>query len=254
MHAVAKPTVLIRRPSISLPRSTSTWCRSTAAARHRRTPRRVPRWIVCGDIGVVLWLVRSQHRPLTPYKGVRVMQRTDEDLLAEVRSGHQGEAFAEFYRRHERPVLAYFVRRVRGADVAAELMSETFAEALASRSSFQPYGENAAARWLFGIARYTLTGSVRRGEIESRARRRLQIERPILEDERLAAIDELAGNEALLVALEELPEEQREAIRSYVLEEDDYASVAARLQCTETVARKRVSRGLARIRRSMENA
>lgn len=181
------------------------------------------------------------------------MQQSDEELLGETRPGFAGPAFAEFYRRHERSILAYFSRRVRSADVAADLMSETFAEALASRSTFVPLGEHAAARWLFGIARYTLTGSIRRGQVDSRARDRLRIERPTLDDERLAAIDHLADADGLLRALENLPPDQREAIRGYVLEEDDYATLAVRLQCSPAVARKRVSRGLTRLRRSLEN-
>jgi len=185
--------------------------------------------------------------------GVRVMQQSDEDLLTEIRPGFAGPAFAEFYRRHERPVLAYFVRRVRGADTAADLMSETFAQALASRSTFVARGEDAAVSWLFGIARYTLAGSARRGRVESRARERLRVERPVLDDERLLAVDELASTVGLVEALEHLPAAQRDAIRAHVLEEDDYAAVAARLECSQPVARKRVSRGLARLRRTMED-
>ncbi len=136
-------------------------------------------------------------------------QQTDEELLLEARSGFAGPAFAEFYRRHERAVLAYFVRRVQRPEIAADLMSETFAQALASRGSFRPRGEHAGVGWLFGVARHTLARSARRGAVEDRARQRLGIERPQLEDARLAAIDELAGGSGLLAALEELPAEQR---------------------------------------------
>jgi RNA polymerase sigma-70 factor (ECF subfamily) len=181
------------------------------------------------------------------------MQRTDEDLLAERRPGYVGDAFAELYRRHEPVILAYFARRVRSAEIAADLMSETFAQALASRSTFIPRGEHAAIRWLFGIARYVLAGSNRRGRVENRARQRLGIERPVIEDDRITAIDNLTHTAGLAAALENLPADQREAIRSFVLEEDDYAAIAARLDCSEAVVRKRVSRGLERLRRTQEN-
>lgn len=171
----------------------------------------------------------------------------------ESRAGRAGPSFAEFYRRHERSILAYFVRRVSGADVAADLTSETFARALESRASFVPRDNHAAIGWLFGIARYTLTGSIRRGRVEHRARQRLRIERPVLEDERLAAINELGGHDGLLRALRDLPAEQFDAVHAYVLDEDDYPTVAARLECSQAVARKRVSRGLARLRRTTEN-
>lgn len=182
------------------------------------------------------------------------MHQSDEELLAERRPGQAGEAFAEFYRRHESAILAYFARRVQHAELAADLSSETFAQALVSRSTFAPNGEHAAIRWLFGIARYVLAASDRRGRVESRARQRLRIERPVVEDARLAAIDELTHTSGLAAALEALPIDQREAIRSFVLEEDDYAVIAARLDCSQAVVRKRVSRGLQRLRRTQENA
>ncbi|MGX6448372.1 RNA polymerase sigma factor [Patulibacter sp. S7RM1-6] len=181
-------------------------------------------------------------------------RRTDEELLTERRPGQAGPAFAEFYGRHERAVLAFFARRVAGPEQAADLMAETFAQALASRAGFEPRSPDAAVGWLFAIARHTLFRSVRRGRVEDEARRRLALAAPVLEDARLQAIDELSGREGLLAALENLPVEQREAVRSYVLEEDEYAAIAARLECSEAVVRKRVSRGLARLRRSVEEA
>lgn len=174
--------------------------------------------------------------------------------MGELRPGHAGSAFAVFFARHERGVLAYFARRVRGAEVAADLMAETFTEALASRERFEARGEYAATGWLYGIARHVLSRSVRRGRVEDDARRRLGVARPVLDDERLLAIDELVGPAGLVAALEALPADQAEAVRAHVLEEDDYAQIAARLSCSEAVVRKRVSRGLARLRRSIQES
>lgn len=54
--------------------------------------------------------------------------RDDDALLAE-QPGHAGPAFAVFYARHERAVLAYFRRRVPASETAADLAAETFAQA-----------------------------------------------------------------------------------------------------------------------------
>ena len=56
---------------------------------------------------------------------------SDEALLA--RTPGDVHAFAEFYRRWERPVAAFFVRAVGSGEVAADLTAEVFAEALARR-------------------------------------------------------------------------------------------------------------------------
>lgn len=179
---------------------------------------------------------------------------SDEDLLAERRPGRAGPAFEAFYVRHERAVLAYFARRVNGPEVAADLMAETFTGALASRQRFESRGEHSAVGWLYGIARHTLSRSVRRGSVEDRARREMGVPRAVIDDERLHEIDELIGGPGLMAALEGLPPEQRDAVREHVLDEDEYAVIAARLACSEAVVRKRVSRGLARLRRLNEES
>jgi RNA polymerase sigma factor (sigma-70 family) len=180
--------------------------------------------------------------------------RSDEALLAEADPAHAGAAFACFYERHERALLAFFVRRVRDPEVAADLTAETFAEALASRRRFRRMREGSAAGWLYGIAGNLLGRSVRRGRVEDRFRRRLGTEPLILEDEQLRGIEALEAEAAVLEALETLTPAQRDAVRAYVLDEHGYAHIAQRLQCSEAVVRQRVSRGLSALRQRMEES
>ena len=49
--------------------------------------------------------------------------RSDEELLAATAA--RPEAFAPFYRRHLRPVLAYLLQRTHRPDLAADLAAET---------------------------------------------------------------------------------------------------------------------------------
>jgi RNA polymerase sigma-70 factor (ECF subfamily) len=106
---------------------------------------------------------------------------------------------------------------------------------------------------VLGIARSKLLESRRRGRVEDRARRRLGFEPEALDDEDLARVDELAAAEgrAVLGLVEELPARQRDAVRSHVLEDRDYAEIARDLNCSEMVVRQRVSRGLARLREQL---
>ena len=171
--------------------------------------------------------------------------------MAERRPGRAGPAFAEFYARHERAILAYFARRVRGGELAADLAAETFAQALASRRRF--HAGNAVG-WLFGIAAHVLAHSVRRGQVEDRARRRMQMPGLELVDEQIEAIERLGGDDGLLAALAGLPPDQSAAVRARIVEEDSYAEIAARMRCSEAVVRKRVSRGLASLRQSLEES
>jgi RNA polymerase sigma-70 factor (ECF subfamily) len=170
---------------------------------------------------------------------------SDEALLARTPSDVQ--AFAEFYRRWERPAAAFFVRAVGSGEVAADLTAEAFAEALSSAGRFDPARGEAAA-WLFGIARHLLARSRERGRVENQARVRLGLPPLALDDELIARIEAAGDEERAVRLLARLPEDQRRALHARVLEERGYDEIAADLQCSESVVRKRVSRGLAALR------
>jgi RNA polymerase sigma factor (sigma-70 family) len=178
-----------------------------------------------------------------------VSSARDEELLAATPS--RPAAFAEFYRRHERLVLAYLRQRTGDAETAADLAAETFAAALVSAGRFRPRREPAVA-WLLGIARNKWLHARRSGAVEDRARRRLAMEPLVLEDDMLARIDALVGDGWAEEMLAGLPADQAEAIRARVLEERPYAEISASLRCSQAVVRQRVSRGLAALRAAAE--
>jgi RNA polymerase sigma-70 factor (ECF subfamily) len=65
--------------------------------------------------------------------------------------------------------------------------------------------------------------------------------------ERISALDRTA-----LELVDELPGDQRMAVRARVIDERDYPDIAKDLRCSEAVVRKRVSRGLGTVRARME--
>jgi DNA-directed RNA polymerase specialized sigma24 family protein len=70
---------------------------------------------------------------------------------------------------------------------------------------------------------------------------------PIELDEEAIELLELTASRALDL-LESLATEQREAIEGHYLEEPGYPELARDLSCSESVVRKRASRGLALLR------
>jgi RNA polymerase sigma factor (sigma-70 family) len=174
---------------------------------------------------------------------------SDEELLLVTR--RRPDAFGVFYERYEERIVRYFLRRVGDAEVAADLTAETFAAALAGAHRFRA-GKGSAAAWLFGIARNTLGMSQRRGRVEARARKRIGTPQLVLTDEVLERIEGLGG--AALELVDDLPAEQRQAVRARVVEEREYADIARDLRCSEAVVRKRVSRGLAHVRDQLGEA
>ena len=112
-------------------------------------------------------------------------------------------------------------------------------------------GPEPAGAWLLGIARNKLLHSRRRDRTENSARRRLAVEAVVISDETLARLESLSSTEVTEL-LDLLPGDQRDAVRARVVDELGYQELALRTEVSETVARKRVSRGLAALRRLLE--
>jgi RNA polymerase sigma factor (sigma-70 family) len=180
------------------------------------------------------------------------MRSIDDDTLLE-RTPSDPAAFAEFYRRHEALVFGYLMRRTRDPELTADLAAETFASALLAARRYVA-GRAPAEAWLLGIARHKMLRSFERGRVESGARERLGLERLELDDEELQAVASADDGVRAELLLASLPDDQAEAIRGRVLDEDEYAVLAARLKVSESTARKRVSRGLQSLRRLLKEA
>jgi RNA polymerase sigma-70 factor (ECF subfamily) len=173
--------------------------------------------------------------------------RTDEDLLL---SG-DAEDFGQFYDRYVEMLLGYFARRAGDAETAADLTAETFAAALVARKRFRRQRTPAVA-WLFGIAQHKLADHRRRGATHLRLYERLGMERVPLGQEDIEMII-LLGRDAAHALIEQLPPDQREAVRAHVVEERPYEDIALSVDASEAVVRKRVSRGLSTLRKRMED-
>ncbi len=174
---------------------------------------------------------------------------SDEELLA----GGGAQGFALLYERRHPLIRGYLRRRVGSRpDLVLDLVAETFARALERREQFDPQ-RGTAIGWLLGIARHLLLEAIRKGRVADASRRRLGMERIVVADEQLETIERESASE-LERSLMGLPDEQREAIERRVLAEEPYAAIAARIGCSEQVVRKRVSRGLATLRRRMKES
>lgn len=179
--------------------------------------------------------------------------RSDVELLRAMAT--DAAAFEELYRRYEVVVAAFLVRRSRDPELAADLTTETFAVALLRSDAFRDEGP--VVGWLLGIARNALLESWRRGRAERRAQERLGLELHLSDasHERVETLlDADAVGPPLEHALARLPPGQRDAITAHVLEDRPYEEVAARLGVPASTVRKRVSRGLARLRTTLEGS
>jgi len=178
--------------------------------------------------------------------------KTDRQLLEEARGGC-GEMFEIVYRRHHAVVLAFLARRVQQPELAADLLAETFASLLALVRDPQRAVPPIPVAWLLVTARNLLIDSHRRGTVDDRARRRLAMQPLVLDDRDLERVAEISAETDLMRELAlRLEPDQLQALRARVLDEREYAEIAAQLKCSESVVRKRVSRALGVLRSAME--
>jgi RNA polymerase sigma factor (sigma-70 family) len=185
---------------------------------------------------------------LTPFR------RPSRCLLVQARD--DPDAFAAFYDAYAERVLVFFMRRVLDAEVAFDLMSETFAKALERRDQFRGRSVEEEQGWLFAIARSEASHYWRHGRVERRALDRMAVPVPPLEDEHIERIEDMAVISELVTelgdALTQLPEAQRRAVELRVVGELGYDELADRLGVSQQVARARVSRGLRALARALE--
>src|ERR1700733_4609748 len=214
------------------------WRISSASARTERSPapedsrsRRAPS---VTRVSAQPRVSRHKLPPITMYWLVGVDDdHADEALL--VAGRNDAEAFGLFYARRVDAVLAFFLRRTGDRELAADLTAETFAAALTALPRYNPRRSSALA-WLYTIANHKLVDSIRHGQVEDRARRRLGLEPLVFSDEDIERVAQRAaaadGGPALL-ELERLSAEQRGAIEGRVLQETEYDELARRLSCSE---------------------
>lgn len=177
--------------------------------------------------------------------------KSDVELIAA--SGHDPEAFRELYDRYAAPVHGFLLRRTSDRDAALDLTAETFAQVWTSRHRFADQKDGSAGPWIFGIAGHVLSRSARERRLVREASESLRLRREpsyVLPDD--SWIDGMDAD--LEQALAALPDAQRRAVELRVLADRSYDELAEELDCSPTAARIRVSRGLSRLRTSMNTS
>jgi RNA polymerase sigma factor (sigma-70 family) len=160
--------------------------------------------------------------PLTPLQPVERCKlnleqdlRTDEALMLAYRDGEE-RAFEALYARWRGPLYRYFLRQCGHAGQADELFQDVFMRVISAAAAYEPTAK--FTTWLFRIAHNRLVDHWRKLGREP-------VDPLALGDEEDAAFDPPAPEhaapepraaqrelgEALLAALNELPETQREA-------------------------------------------
>jgi RNA polymerase sigma factor (sigma-70 family) len=180
------------------------------------------------------------------------MSNQDHAALVARVANRDEAAFNALYATYLPLILRWTLRETHDRELAADLTAEVFAAAMLAAPRYRPQSGSVGA-WLIGIAANKLRESMRRKRIEDSARRRLKLEPVVLTDADLELVDELVGmDDRLQTIIQTLPAEQQKAVVARVIDERSYEDIATEMDCSASVIRQRVSRGLRTLRSEME--
>jgi RNA polymerase sigma-70 factor (ECF subfamily) len=166
---------------------------------------------------------------------------TDRETARRLAEGDEG-ALEELLERYWQPACRLGARLTGDEGLGADVAQESFVRLLQHAQRFD--AERAFKPWVFQIVRNVATDQRRSHS------RRLARERSVARRERQEA-PELGDQEALTLALAQLPEDLRQALTLKYLGELTYAELADVLDCPEGTATSRVRRGLESLRAAL---
>lgn len=138
-------------------------------------------------------------------------ERNDEELMQAYGTG-DASAFEILYARHRGPMFRFMLRQVREHGTAEELYQDVWQKVIQARERYRP--EAKFTTWLYQIAHNRLTDHWRAQQHrpaagEDAMERAEQVPDPQTPERQLSSFEE---RRRLQLALEELPQDQREAV------------------------------------------
>jgi RNA polymerase sigma factor (sigma-70 family) len=148
---------------------------------------------------------------LPPMNDAAAGDPSDESLMLAYAAGHVA-AFEQLYARHRGPLYRFLARQLRNDALADELFQDIWQKVIAARASWRP--DAAFSTWLFRIAHNRLNDHWRalkhRPPAPSDAdERTAQVPDPHTPERTLSEFEQ---RRRLQLALDELPEDQREVV------------------------------------------
>lgn len=178
----------------------------------------------------------------------------DSQLIREIKDGHV-EYYAEIIKRYEKRILAFIVHMLNSTHLdhlAEDLCQETFYKAYRSLQSFRD-AEASFSTWLYTIARNTVLSELRKSRNSEVYIEDSKVD-PITSFERLPEYELLRTEREQLVrlAIESLPDKQRQAIILREYEDRDYKEIADKLDSTVSSVKSLLFRARSSIKSQLE--
>ena len=189
----------------------------------------------------------SVTRAAVGTNGGRYTRRADEELVSLAEKGDAG-AFTALHDRHSRAAYSLSYRMMGERRAAEDLTQEAFLKAWRSTGSYRAH-RGSVRTWLLSIVGNAGVDRLRSSAARSRTRDRLKAEAPRLQPSE--AFPEAWRNhlgERVLVALRDIPREQREVLALLHLRGLTHAEVSEHLGLPLGTVKGRSRLGLKKLR------
>jgi RNA polymerase sigma-70 factor (ECF subfamily) len=184
---------------------------------------------------------------------------SDEVLMVRYQRGDR-EAFAELLRRYERPIYNFALRYLRHASLAEDVTQDAFLRIVQRAGEFKH--ESRFSTWLYTITRNLCVDQLRRQKHRRHASldqsedgegtttgERLADPKPASSTERVAVAHEI--RQQVFLAIEDLPEEQREVFLLRHLGDVPFQEIAVITGVGENTVKSRMRYALERLQKAL---
>jgi RNA polymerase sigma-70 factor, ECF subfamily len=163
--------------------------------------------------------------------------------LALVKAGN-ADAFSEIIKSYQKPVLRYITRLTGDCEISQDLTQETFLQAYKGISKLN--SDIAFKTWLYRIATNNTMQYLRRKKLFS-VILFTHLKRSTISDNE-NGLDRTFESMDVKEALLKIPQDQRVCLTLHYIEGFQYREIAQTLGTSEEAVRKRVARGISRLK------
>ena len=175
-----------------------------------------------------------------------VIEKTDQQLVEEVRSG-QRASFSELVKRHQRGMLRLSMRFMKDLDVAQDVVQDAFIKSYEKLNMFE--GRASFKSWLYQITVNTARNKLRENRYDFSDIDDVQLSvAPIAERKMIHA----AVTDLIQLEVDRLPFKQKTALVLRVYEDLSFAKIAEIMQCPYDTAKANYRHALLKLKEIFE--